>query len=85
MKATENDAAARAVIAKWEDELWNHNCKKMTVLDAECLLHWCGICKGEKMLKSEKGGSLVMDLVSKGAPPPIEEWTADNGVHLLSL
>jgi hypothetical protein len=72
-------------MAKWEDELRNRNCKKMAVPDVDCLLHWYGIWKGEKMSKSKKVGRLVIALALKGAPPTIEEWTADNEVRLLSL
>ncbi len=80
-----HNAAAQAIMAKRENELQNHNCKKMTVLDVECLLRWYGIWKGEKMSKSKKVGRLVITLVLKGAPPKIEEWTADNEAHLLRL
>ncbi len=73
MKVMEHDVAARAVMAKWEDELRNHDCKKMTVLDVECLLHWYGIWKGEKMSKSKMLGRLVITLALKGALPTIEE------------
>ncbi len=85
MKAMEHDVAARAVMSKWENELQNHNCEKMTVLDVECLLHWYGVWKGEKMSKSKQVGRLVITLASKGAPPTIEEWTADNEARLLRL
>ena len=85
MKAMENRDAARAVMAKWENELLNLNCQKLTVADMECLLRWYGAWKGEKMSKSEKVSRLVGVLEAKGDPPTIEEWTAEDEERLQSL
>jgi hypothetical protein len=86
IKAMENAAAARAVMEKWEDELHSQNCEKMTVPDLDCLLLWYGVWnKAEKLSKSEKVGRLIIALSSKGDPPAVEEWTADDAARLLSL
>ncbi len=37
------------------------------------------------MSNSKKVGRIVIALASNGAPPTIEEWTADNEVRWLSL
>jgi hypothetical protein len=78
MKAMETRKAARAVMEKWEDELLNLDCQKLTVADMECLLRWYGAWRGEKMSKSEKVSRLVGVLETKGDPPTIEEWTAED-------
>ncbi len=85
MKAMQIREAAQAVMAKWEDELRNLDCQKLTVADVECLLRWYGAWRGEKMSKSEKVSRLVGILEEKGEPPTIEEWTADDEGRLQSL
>ena len=72
-------------MAKWEDELLNLDCEKLTVADTECLLHWYGAWRGEKMSKSKKVSRLVGVLATKGDPPTIEEWTAEDEECLQSL
>ena len=58
----------------------------MTVPDLDCLLLWYGVWnKAEKLSKSEKVGRLIIALSSKGDPPAVEEWTADDEARLLSL
>ena len=85
MKAMENQDTARAVMAKWEDELLNLDCQKLTIADMECLLRWYGAWKGEKMSKSKKVSRLVGVLETKGDPPTIEEWTAEDKERSQSL
>ena len=85
MKAMQIREAAQAVMAKWEDELRNLDCQKLTVADVECLLRWYGAWRGEKMSKSDKVSRLVGILEEKGEPPTIEEWTAEDEGRLQSL
>jgi hypothetical protein len=86
LKDMEVHAKARAVMEKWDDELQNNNLEKLSVPDLDCLLLWYGVwTKSEKLSKSEKVGRLIIARSSKGAPPMIEEWTADDEAALQSL
>jgi len=72
-------------MAKWEDVLLNLACKKLSVADLECLLCWYSAWRGEKMSKIKKVWRLVGVLETKGDPPTIEEWTAEDEERLQRL